>query len=102
MSARLTNENFWTWHLTALVYEWSYVQGAHQTNTDLFDSLGERIKRPTVADCGCGRGLVTEKLRQAGAARVIAVDANAGMVKRAQIRLAMPIAQGHLRVYQAN
>jgi SAM-dependent methyltransferase len=45
---------------------------------------------------------VTEKLLQAGAARVVAVDANASMIERAKARLAKCLATGQVMVYQAS
>ena len=62
----------WAWHLSALVYEWSYVQVAHQIDEDCLAFLGERLIGAVVADCGCGPGVVTEKLVRAGAALVVA------------------------------
>jgi SAM-dependent methyltransferase len=92
----------WAWYLSALVYEWSYVQVAHQTDRDLFRYLGERIVGATVADCGCGPGIVTEKFLEAGAARVIAIDANAGMIGKTRARLAKAIANGQVLIQHAS
>src|SRR5215468_11491556 len=82
----------WAWHLSALVYEWSYVHVAHQIDEDVLACLGERLIGAVVADCGCGPGVVTEKLVRAGAALVVAIDVNASMMKRARARLAKDIA----------
>lgn len=92
----------WAWNLSALVYEWSYIRVAHQLDTDLLDYLGERIIGAVVADCGCGPGVVTQKLLDAGAARVVAIDANAQMIARATTYLAKGIASGHVRLYHAS
>src|SRR5919204_1344788 len=92
----------WAWHLSALVYEWSYVQVAHQIDEDFLGYLGERMLGAVVADCGCGPGVVTEKLLQAGAARVVAIDANASMVERARARLAKQVATGKALVCHAS
>src|SRR5215471_20942639 len=92
----------WAWHLSALVYEWSYIQVAHQIDEDFLDYLGERMVGAVVADCGCGPGVVTEKLLQAGAARVVAIDANASMIERASIRLAKGVATGKVLVCHAS
>jgi 2-polyprenyl-3-methyl-5-hydroxy-6-metoxy-1,4-benzoquinol methylase len=92
----------WAWYLSALVYEWSYIQVAHQTDRDLFRYLGERIVGATVADCGCGPGIVTEKLLEAGAARVFAIDANASMIGKTRARLAKAIANGQVLLQQAS
>jgi hypothetical protein len=43
--------------------EWSYVQVAHQID-ELPGVRGERLVGAVVADCGCGPGVVTEKLRR--------------------------------------
>ncbi len=92
----------WAWHLSALVYEWSYIQVAHQIDEDFLDYLGERAVGAVVADCGCGPGVVTEKLLQAGAARVVAIDANASMIERAKARLAKRVATGKVIVCQTS
>ena len=92
----------WAWHLSALVYEWSYIQVAHQIDEDFLDYLGERVVGAVVADCGCGPGVVTEKLLQAGAARVVAIDANASMLERAKARLAKRVATGKVVVCQTS
>jgi SAM-dependent methyltransferase len=102
MSLQGEQRRFWAWHLSALVYEWSYIQVAHQIDTDFLHYLGERVVGAVVADCGCGPGVVTEKLLQAGAARVVAVDANASMIERAKTRLAKRVATGKAIVYQAS
>src|SRR5262249_38894921 len=92
----------WAWHLSALVYEWSYIQVAHQIDEDFLDYLGERMVGAVVADCGCGPGVVTEKLLQAGAARVVAIDANASMIERAKVRLAKRITTGKVVACQTS
>jgi 2-polyprenyl-3-methyl-5-hydroxy-6-metoxy-1,4-benzoquinol methylase len=90
------------WHLSALVYEWSYIQVAHQIDEDFLGYLGERLVGAVVADCGCGPGVVTEKLLRAGASRVVAIDANASMIERARVRLAKGIATGKVLIYHAS
>lgn len=102
MNLQAAQRRFWAWHLSALVYEWSYIRVAHQIDTDFLSYLGERVVGAVVADCGCGPGVVTEKLLQAGAARVVAVDANASMIERAKARLAPCMATGKVVVYQAS
>lgn len=102
MNLQAEQRHFWAWHLSALVYEWSYIRVAHQIDTDFLEYLGERVVGAVVADCGCGPGVVTEKLLQAGAARVVAVDANASMIERAKARLAKRVATGQVIVYQAS
>ena len=92
----------WAWHLSALVYEWSYVQVAHQIDEDFLSYLGGRLIGAVVADCGCGPGVVTEKLLQAGASRVVAIDANASMIERARARLTKGVATGKVLVCHAS
>jgi SAM-dependent methyltransferase len=92
----------WAWYLSALVYEWSYVQVAHQIDEDFLGYLGERLIGAVVADCGCGPGVVTEKLLQAGASRVVAIDANASMIERVSARLAKGVATGQVLVYHTS
>ena len=102
MNLQQEQRRFLAWYLSALVYEWSYIQVAHQIDADFLDYLGERVVGAVVADCGCGPGVVTEKLLQAGAARVVAVDANASMIERAKVRLAKRVATGKVVVCQAS
>jgi len=78
----------WAWDISARVYEWAYIQVAHQTDVDLLAYLGERVVGAAVADCGCGPGVVSEKFLRAGAATVVAIDSNAGMIEKARERLA--------------
>ena len=92
----------WAWHLSALVYEWSYIHVAHQIDEDFLDYLGKRVVGAVVADCGCGPGVVTEKLLHAGAARVVAIDTNASMIERVKARLAKRIATGKVLVCHAS
>ena len=102
MSRQEEQRRLWAWHLSALVYEWSYIQVAHQIDEDFLGYLGERVVGAVVADCGCGPGIVTEKLLQAGACRVVAIDANASMIERAQARLAKRVATGQALVCHAS
>src|SRR5688500_16784152 len=78
----------WAWDISARVYEWAYIQVAHQTDVDLLAYLGERAVGATVADCGCGPGVVSEKFLRAGAATVVAIDSNVGMIEKVRERLA--------------
>jgi SAM-dependent methyltransferase len=98
MNGQEKRPRLWAWYLSALFYEWSYIQVAHQIDVDFFRYLNGRIAGATVADCGCGPGVVTEKFLAAGATRVVAIDANAGMVEKAQVRLAKAIASGQVLI----
>ena len=102
MNQQRAQRRLWAWYLSALVYEWSYVQVAHQIDEDCLEYLGERLVGAVVADCGCGPGVVTEKLLQAGAARVVAIDVNASMIERARVRLAKRVATGNVLVCHAS
>ena len=102
MNRQETWRHLWAWNLSALVYEWSYIHVAHQTDADFLHYLGERVVGATVADCGCGPGVVAEKLLAAGAARVVAIDANASMIGKARARLAKAIAAGQALVRHAS
>jgi SAM-dependent methyltransferase len=97
-----TRQRLWAWYLSAFFYEWSYIRVAHQTDVDFFRYLGDRVIGATVADCGCGPGVVTEKFLEAGAARVVAIDANAGMIGKAQARLAKSIEAGQVAIRHAS
>ncbi|UCC88723.1 MAG: class I SAM-dependent methyltransferase [Anaerolineales bacterium] len=82
------DRRFWSWHLSALFYERTYNNIAHQLDEDLFSYLGDRTRGALVVDCGCGPGIVTQKFLQREAARVLAVDVNAGMLRQVRLRLA--------------
>jgi len=102
MNGHAEQRRLWAWHLSALVYERSYIRVAHQIDDDVLDYLGERVVGAVVADCGCGPGVVAEKFLRAGAARVVAIDANASMMERAQARLAKDIATGKVVLCHAS
>lgn len=102
MSTQGKRQRLWAWYLSAWFYEWSYIQVAHQTDSDLLRYLGDRVIGATVADCGCGPGVVTAKFLEAGAARVVAIDANAGMLSKAQTRLAKAIESGQVVLRHAS
>lgn len=102
MKRHPTSRRLWAWHLSALVYEWSYVHVAHQVDLDVLSYLGDRVLGAVVADCGCGPGVVSEKLLHAGAARVVAIDANTSMIERATSRLGQWTASGQVHVCQAS
>ncbi|GIX47968.1 MAG: hypothetical protein KatS3mg131_2179 [Candidatus Tectimicrobiota bacterium] len=92
----------WGWSVAALLYERAYVRVAHQTDSDLLAYLGARVVGATVADCGCGPGVVSEKFLRAGAARVVAIDANRRMLARARRRLAKAVASGQVLLYHGS
>lgn len=48
-----------------------------------FEALGD-VRGQTVLDIGCGTGLYTRRLKQRGAARVLGLDASAGMIEYAR------------------
>jgi 2-polyprenyl-3-methyl-5-hydroxy-6-metoxy-1,4-benzoquinol methylase len=102
MNKENETRRLWAWHLSALFYERAYIRVAHQTDDDIFTYLGSRITGATVVDCGCGPGVVTEKFLQAGAAKVIAIDANAGMLGKAQARLNKATAEGRVLLQQTS
>lgn len=86
----------WAWHVSALAYRWSYLRVTHYADEDLFRLLGDRVRGATVIDCGCGPGVLSQKLLHVGAGHVLAVDANRSMIRQARRRLA-----GHLRTGRA-
>ncbi|MCZ6872169.1 MAG: class I SAM-dependent methyltransferase [bacterium] len=102
MNKENETRRLWAWHLSALFYEWAYINVAHQTDDDIFAYLGSRTTGTTVVDCGCGPGVVTEKFLRAGAAKVVAIDANAGMLGKAKSRLNDAIAKGHVLLQQTS
>lgn len=70
------------WDLSALTYARTYGLLSHQLDSDLLSYLGDRLKGATVADCGCGPGVVAHKLAMQGAARVFAIDVSDQMLRR--------------------
>lgn len=93
-------QRLWAWNVSALVYEWAYIQVAHQTDVDLFAYLGERVRGATVADCGCGPGVVSDKFLRAGAAQVVALDSNPSMIEKTRRRLRPYAASGRAIIVQ--
>ncbi len=87
---------FRSWDISAPFYRWTYIDVAHQLDEDLFAYLGPRVQGAVVADCGCGPGVVTEKFLNHGAARVMAIDVNAGMLRQVEDRLAQAVANGQV------
>lgn len=70
------------WDLSALAYAWTYGPLSHQLDRDLLAYLGDSVWGATVADCGCGPGIVAQKLVSQGAARVFAIDASGHMLRQ--------------------
>lgn len=102
MATQVRPPRLWAWHVSALVYEWAYIQIAHQTDEDFLAYLGNRVVGATVADCGCGPGIATEKFLAAGAGRVVSIDINASMIGKTRVRLAGAIAAGRVVVHHAS
>ena len=48
-----------------------------------FEALGD-VRGQSILDIGCGTGLYTRRLKQRGAARVLGLDASAGMIEYAR------------------
>ena len=94
----MSRREYWRWHVSARFYRRTYIRIAHQLDEELFAYLGGRIPGASVADCGCGPGVVAEKVVQRGAARVLAIDVNPGMLRQAQARLAPAIAAGRVEI----
>lgn len=72
----------WGWDVSALLYEKTYGPLAHQLDDEVLSHLGERLAGAVVADCGCGPGVVAQKLLQRGAACVFAIDASFAMLRQ--------------------
>ena len=96
----MRNTGHWHWRFSAPFYRLSYIDIAHQLDEDLFAYLGHRIEGAVVADCGCGPGIVTEKLLQRGATLVFAIDVNAAMLQQVRARLPNAVATGRVLVVQ--
>lgn len=94
----MSRREYWRWHVSAQFYRRTYIRIAHQLDQELFAYLGARVHGAIVADCGCGPGVVAEKFVQQGAARVLAIDVNPGMLRQAQTRLAPAIEAGRAMI----
>lgn len=70
------------WDISALLYARTYDSTSHGVDSDVFDWLGDDLVDADVVDCGCGPGVVVEKLLQRGVASVYAIDISAGMLEQ--------------------
>jgi SAM-dependent methyltransferase len=77
------------WNISALFYAKTYGPLAHQLDQDLFAYLGDSLRGAVAADCGCGPGVVSQKLVAHGAAKVFAIDVSPQMLK--QVPMLPPI-----------
>jgi SAM-dependent methyltransferase len=69
----------WAWDVSARFYRRTYGPLAHGLDDALFARLGH-VRGATVADVGCGPGVVTRKFLDRGAACVYAVDVSRAML----------------------
>lgn len=90
-----------SWRVSAPFYRLSYIDIAHHLDAALFAYLADGVQGAVVADCGCGPGVVVEKFLHHGAARVIGVDVNGGMLQQTKKRMPGAIARGQVRTVQA-
>jgi|GEM_PF-1156343 len=72
------------WSVSGYFYAFSYGPLAHQLDADLMAYVGPALIGATVADCGCGPGVVTAKLVAGGAGHVYAIDANSKMLSQVE------------------
>jgi SAM-dependent methyltransferase len=70
------------WNISALFYAKTYGPLAHQLDEELFAYLGDSLRGAVVADCGCGPGVVSQKLVEHGAEKVFAIDVSPQMLKQ--------------------
>lgn len=84
------------WYLSALFYRFTYNRLSHQLDDELFAYLGDFVQAATVADCGCGPGIVAQKMLQRGASRVFAIDVNQAMLRQTRRRLLRAYENGSL------
>jgi 2-polyprenyl-3-methyl-5-hydroxy-6-metoxy-1,4-benzoquinol methylase len=101
MTDRSPRRRQWAWHLSALGYRWSYLRVAHVVDEDLFAHLADRLRGARVVDCGCGPGILSEKLAGSGTDHVLAVDANPSMARQASVRLSARVDDGTATVLRA-
>ena len=73
-------KGLWAWDVSALVYRWTYGPVAHALDDALLAEVGRTVGGGVVLDCGCGPGVVSLKLANAGARCVIAADVSPGML----------------------
>jgi SAM-dependent methyltransferase len=71
--------SLWAWNVSALVYARTYGDLAHQLDQDVVAFLGD-LRGKTVLDAGCGPGVVSRKLAEAGAEKVLCVDVTQAML----------------------
>jgi SAM-dependent methyltransferase len=74
--------NLTGWNISALFYAKTYGPLAHQLDEDLFSFMGGSLRGALVADCGCGPGVVSQKLADHGAAKVLAIDVSPQMLQQ--------------------
>lgn len=88
----------WAWRVSAMGYRWADLRVARIADADLFAYVGGRLPGSRVADCGCGPGLLSEKLACRGVSYLMAIDGNSSMVRQAGVRLAPFIESGVVEV----
>lgn len=71
--------SLWAWNVSALVYARTYGDLAHKLDEDVVSFLGD-LTGKIVLDAGCGPGVVSQKLANAGAEKVLCVDVTQGML----------------------
>jgi SAM-dependent methyltransferase len=90
------------WYLSAIFYKYTYIRIVHQVDEDLFAYLGDRIRGALIADCGCGPGIMAEKLLRRGAARILAIDVNPAMLNQTRRRLAIYAANAQVDIVRSS
>lgn len=76
----------WAWYLSSLAYRFTDTAPSRAVDAAILELLGGRLAGARVIDCGCGPGGLAAQLARGGPARLLAVDANPGMVRQARQR----------------
>ncbi len=72
----------WGWKISSLLYARAGGKVSEEFDRALIDRLGSRVKNARVADCGCGPGVTAQRMVDAGAERVVAIDVTEGMLRQ--------------------
>lgn len=77
----------WAWYLSAIAYRFTDTAPSRAVDGAILGYLGDRLDGARVLDCGCGPGGLAAQFAGGEPERLLAVDANPGMVLQARRRL---------------
>ncbi len=92
----------WGWKLSSLLYARAGEKVSKEFDLQLIGILGPKLEGAVIADCGCGPGVTAGRLVDAGAGKVIAIDAVENMLRQVPrhpriVRVQATIEEGTLR-----